>query len=104
MSDLPKLVRDKIPEIIREDNKQPETRKVSNEEAEKWLREKVLEEAKEFAEEGEIEELADLYKVIQEYINAEDLMISELEKLEEKKSEERGGFDDRIILEGVENE
>jgi predicted house-cleaning noncanonical NTP pyrophosphatase (MazG superfamily)/8-oxo-dGTP pyrophosphatase MutT (NUDIX family) len=102
-SELPKLVRDRIPEVIRENDKEPEARKVSDEE-EKWLREKVLEEAEEFAEEGEKEELADLYAVLQEYMDSEDISFSKLEDIEEEKASERGGFKQRIVLEDVKDE
>ncbi len=98
MSDLPKLVRDKIPEIIEEDGKKPEYYRVSDEEIGKWARRKILEEAKEFSEEGEVEELADLYAVIKRYMEIEDTGFEKLEDLEERKSEERGGFQENIIL------
>ena len=102
MTDLPKLIRDKIPEIIRESGDRPVTREVSDEEIEKWLRKKVLEEAKEFEEDGAIEELADLYAVVERYLEVEDTSFSKLERLEEDKSSERGGFKDNIVLEDVE--
>jgi predicted house-cleaning noncanonical NTP pyrophosphatase (MazG superfamily) len=104
MSDLPKLVRDKIPEIIREDGKIPKTRRLSEDKIEKWLRRKVLEEAEEFAEEGEVEELADLYAILQEYMGSEDISFSKLKDFEEEKAEERGGLKQRIVLEDVEDE
>lgn len=68
MSELPKLVRDRIPEIIENDGDNPEFCVASDEEFEEWVRRKILEEAEEFAEDGEIEELADLYAVIQRYM------------------------------------
>jgi predicted house-cleaning noncanonical NTP pyrophosphatase (MazG superfamily) len=49
MSDLPKLVRDKISEIIEDAGENPEFYTVSDEEADKWVRRKILEEAKEFS-------------------------------------------------------
>jgi len=103
MSDeLPKLVRDKIPEIIEENNQKYISRTVSDSEMEKWLREKVLEEAREFKEDKSVEELADLYAVLQEYMEREDIKSSDLKQLEEQKSNERGGFKENIILEEVE--
>ncbi len=46
MTDLPKLVRDRIPEIIREDGEEPVTRELSDEEVLPFLYEKVLEDIK----------------------------------------------------------
>ncbi|MFB6100863.1 MAG: phosphoribosyl-ATP pyrophosphohydrolase [Candidatus Nanohalobium sp.] len=89
MSDLPKLVRDRIPKIIRENNQEPEIRSIPNEEAGKWLRRKVVEEAREFEEDGEVEELADLFAVMEEYMERKDIAISELREIEDEKSEER---------------
>lgn len=102
--DLPKLVRDRIPTIIEENNQDYRSRTATEDEMEKWLRRKVLEEAKEFAEDGEIDELADLYAVLQEYMEREDISTKDLEELEADKSDERGGFKDNIILEEVEDE
>jgi predicted house-cleaning noncanonical NTP pyrophosphatase (MazG superfamily) len=101
MSELPKLVRDGIPEIIEDDGEYPDFRVASDEEVDEWVRRKVLEEAEEFAEDGEIEELADLYAVIQRYMEVEDISLKQLEELEKGKSEERGGFKENIILEEV---
>jgi mutator protein MutT len=101
-NEFPKLVRDRIPEIITENNQRPRFRKASKDKEEKWLRKKILEEAREFEDEGDIEELADLYAVLKEYIEAEETEFSDLDAIENKKSGERGGFDERIILESVE--
>lgn len=103
MSDLPKLVRDKIPEII-EENKDEEAdwEKVSDSKAEQLLREKLVEESREFEEEGELAELADLYAVMTEYIDRKNISISDLEELESEKREKRGGFKENILLEEVE--
>jgi predicted house-cleaning noncanonical NTP pyrophosphatase (MazG superfamily)/8-oxo-dGTP pyrophosphatase MutT (NUDIX family) len=102
--ELPKLVRDKIPEIIREKNETPVISQASGSEAEKYLREKVVEEAQEFREEGEKKELADLHAVIREYMNIKEIKTGELRKIEERKSSERGGFNQKIILEDVKDE
>ncbi|MFO7793843.1 MAG: hypothetical protein R6V35_02595 [Candidatus Nanohaloarchaea archaeon] len=103
MSELPKLVRDKIPEII-EDNEGEEAKwkKVSDSKAEQLLREKLVEESKEFEEEGEIAELADLYAVMKEYMDRKNISIPDLEEIESEKREKRGGFKDNILLEEVE--
>src|SRR5579884_2955591 len=62
-----KLIRDRIPEIIRQDGKAFETVQLSEEEYEKALREKLMEEAREAAT-AQVSnltmEIADLYEVI----------------------------------------
>ena len=98
--ELPKLVRDKIPEIIEENTEEPKIREVEGLELERFLREKVLEEAEEFSEDGEVEELADLLEVIDAYIENEGLDTEELDRLREKKNEERGSFNEGFVLEG----
>lgn len=102
--DLPKLVRDRIPEIIEKNNQDYRSRKASEDEMEEWLRKKVLEEAREFAEDGEIDELADLYAVISEYLEREEKSFSKLDKIEERKATKRGAFKNNIILEEVEDD
>lgn len=99
--ELPKLVRDKIPEIIEENGEEAEVREVEGLEYERFLREKVVEETEEFAEAGEEEELADLLEVIDMYIESEGLGREELEQLRAEKNRERGGFSDGFVLEDV---
>lgn len=93
-----KLVRDKIPEILDQKNIPYEKRIASSVEYKKELIKKLLEEAKEFTNTPTVEELADVIEVVeslkklQEYTQVEDVRLD--------KKEERGGFDNRIILTG----
>ncbi|AOV95463.1 hypothetical protein AQV86_01675 [Nanohaloarchaea archaeon SG9] len=100
--ELPKLVRDRIPEVIEENGEKAKIREVEGLELDRFLREKVVEEAEEFAEDGEREELADLLEVIDAYIENEGLSRERLEELREEKSRERGGFEEGFVLEDVE--
>lgn len=102
--ELPKLVRDKIPEICRENNDIPTTRLVSGEELEKFSRDKVVEEAEEFGEDGSKDELADLLEVIDTYIENENIDRQEIERIRDEKNSKRGGFSEGIILEDVTSE
>lgn len=99
--ELPKLVRDRIPEIIRENDEYPVTETVYGEEREGYLREKIGEEADEFLESGEIEEIADLLEVIDTYLEHQDIDEEELYELKERKNKERGSFSEGIVLEDV---
>ncbi len=97
-----KLVRDKIPEIIKENNEKPITHIASDEEYWKFLKEKFGEEFKEFLEKENEEEFADVLEVLDAIKKFKNLNEREIEKLKKKKFNERGGFDKRIILDGVE--
>ncbi len=93
-----KLVRDKIPEILERKGVSYEKRIASPEEYKEELVKKLVEEVGEFTEAGDPEELADVLEVIEalrklpEYDKIEDLRL--------QKREERGGFDEKIILRG----
>lgn len=97
-----KLVRDKIPEIIeKNDGIKPAFHFADN--AELWLKlkEKLMEEAREFAEAGpeeELNELADISEVIDAILRFRGISVLRLDMAKNKKREERGGFKKRIIL------
>ena len=94
-----KLVRDKIPSIIREDGKQPKTRFIeSDDELCNLLAKKLVEESQEYLENKQIEELADMLEIIYTILKIADISQSELEKIRLSKRKERGGFEDRIFL------
>ncbi len=99
--ELPKLVRDRIPEVIRENGQEPVTRQLEDGEVAPFLKEKVREEAGEFADSGEPEELADLLQVIERYLEVKDVDREEVEELMNQKNMERGGFSGNIVLEDV---
>lgn len=97
-----KLVRDRIPEIARENDETPVTRVVEGTEYRERLREKLCEEAAEFRESGDPEELADVLEVLAAIRDAEEFGDEELERLREAKTEERGRFAEGVVLERVE--
>lgn len=98
-----KLVRDKIPEIIKADGKECEIEVAAKEEMEELLEKKLLEEVKEYMEDKNLEELADIMEVL--FGIAHNLGYTEEELLEkrEAKFEERGGFKEGIVLKVVMN-
>jgi len=98
-----KLVRDKIIEIINsKDGKKATYRVLNDEEYLIELNKKVLEEANEFIEENSIEELADVMEVIESIMKFKNISWDEVKKIQEDKKNKRGGFQDRIYLESVE--
>ena len=94
-----KLVRDKIPEIIK--NKGESVKIHIADDVEYWqkLKEKLLEEINEFAESESIEEIADILEVIEAISDFKNFDKEELQNIKNKKADERGKFKDKIILE-----
>ncbi|MTV50164.1 phosphoribosyl-ATP pyrophosphohydrolase [Heliobacillus mobilis] len=93
-----KLVRDRIPEIILQAGKQPETRVLNDEEYSKLLREKLTEEVQEYLTSGDIEELADILEVMLSLSKLHGVSWGEIETIAERKRAERGGFNEKIML------
>lgn len=97
-----KLVRDKIPEITDQDDETPVVHTAGEGEYEQRLFDKLDEEVAEFRESGEVAELADVLEVV--HAIRENIGISE-ERLAERraeKAEERGRFEEGVVLERVE--
>ena len=98
MTKYNKLVRDKIPDILDQKNIPYEKRIADDAEYKQELIRKLLEEASEFTETPTKEELADVLEVIEslkelsEYTDVEDVRVH--------KKEQRGGFENRIIVKG----
>lgn len=100
-----KLVRDKIPESI--DNEQGRKCKykiLNDTEYLKELNRKVLEEANEFIEENSIEELGDLMEVIEAIMNLKGYNMEDVKKIMKDKTEKKGAFNNKIFLEYVDEE
>lgn len=96
-----KLVRDKIPEILDKKGVSYEKRIASPEEYKVELIKKLGEEIQEFSEAGDMEELADVVEVVEALKKLPEY--ADVEAIRQKKREERGGFDEKIILKGQKN-
>lgn len=93
-----KLVRDRIPEIIREQGKECRFRVLSDEEYLMFLDKKLNEELSEYQESKSMEELADLLEVIRAVAKARGSSIEEVERIREEKARKRGAFSEKILL------
>lgn len=93
-----KLVRDNIPDIIRKKGGNPVTHIAESEEYWQKLKEKLLEEVREFCDAENIEEMADILEVIDAILDHKGFDHGELVRVKDKKAEERGRFKKRIIL------
>ena len=94
-----KLVRDKIPDIIRAKGETATTHVAEVVERKAKLREKLQEELNEYIESGRLEELADLLEVIHGICALHGIAFEDVEALRKYKAEVRGGFEQGIILE-----
>jgi predicted house-cleaning noncanonical NTP pyrophosphatase (MazG superfamily) len=96
-----KLVRDRIPEIIRQSGNQCEVANMSEVEFRQALREKLIEEAQEAAvatPENLVSELADLQEVIDALLTVYGIEREDVLTQQRRKRVERGGFDQRLRL------
>lgn len=97
-----KLVRDKIPDIIKQnEGKDSIIRVLDNDEYLIELNKKIEEELKEYLESGEIEELADLEEVLRAILDVKGVSYDDFEKIRQGKVNKRGAFKDKIYLEGI---
>jgi len=94
-----KLIRDKIPEIIRSKGGKPVVRLAGNDEYHNHLRLKLQEEVTEFLRDDNPEELADIMEVILAICDEKGFSRAELELVRQQKATEKGRFTDKIILE-----
>ena len=96
-----KLVRDLVPGIIREVGEVPVTHRAGDDEYAELLIAKLQEEVDEFTQSGAVDELADLLEVIRALGQLHGVGWVELDELRAQKVRERGGFEERIVLDEV---
>ena len=96
-----KLVRDRIPEIVRRDGSLCEAETMAEEAYHQALREKLVEEACEAAgaDAGHLmTELADVYEVIDALLASSHIAYEAVRAEQERRRAERGGFGQRVCL------
>ena len=93
-----KLVRDRIPAIIRARGARCETRVLSGAEYGEALRTKLREEVEEYLQSGSLEELADICEVVRALAEFGGHGQAEMEAARARKEIERGAFGERIFL------
>jgi len=99
-----KLVRDRIPEVIKENGEEPITRILDDNEYKKELEKKLYEEYEEVIESSgdyRIEELADMLEVIRMLAKLEGKDLDEVISVADIKNRRRGSFDEKVFLEKV---
>lgn len=99
-----KLVRDNIPNIIKNNGETPIIRILTNEEYKQELEKKLYEEYQEVLEssgEDRVEELADMLEVIKALAKLENKYLEDIINIANQKNSKRGSFNDKIFLEKV---
>ncbi len=97
-----KLVRDKIPQVLDAKGIKSVTHTIKGDEYFARLIDKLKEEVDEFAKDVNEEELADIMEVLNAIISEKDFSKERIEEIRKKKLNERGGFNDKIVLEQTE--
>ncbi|AHG00361.1 hypothetical protein HALLA_17720 [Halostagnicola larsenii XH-48] len=97
-----KLVRDEIPAVIKQNGEEPVTSRVTGEDYSERLVEKLEEEVVEYRESRCLEELADILEVVHAIRKRKGVSVDELNEKRAQKAEQRGRFDEGIVLERVE--
>ncbi|WP_028058371.1 nucleoside triphosphate pyrophosphohydrolase [Candidatus Solirubrobacter pratensis] len=94
-----KLVRDRIPLIIAQrEGSFPTTYRAAGTEYEQLLRDKLQEEVTEYLEEGNVEELADIFEVLLALAALDNYVQEDLLLVADGKRVARGGFFQGIVL------
>ena len=93
-----KLVRDEIPEYIRKKGGNPIYHIADEAEYLAKLKEKLLEEVKEFNNDESLNEFADITEVLDAIARYKKFNQQEIESVRTEKVQERGAFEKRIIL------
>lgn len=95
------MVRDRIAEIISATGKRCEVRVLNEEEYLVSLKQKLGEELQEYLQTEDLVELADLVEVIKAIVRSKGLSIEDFEQMRLTKRNDRGGFDQRLLLVSV---
>ena len=96
-----KLVRDKIPEIIKAKGETPICRVLQNTEYLNALNHKLQEEVAEYLQYNSADELCDILEVIYAIAMAKGYTVQDLTITRQAKNEKNGAFDNKIFLERV---
>ena len=101
-----KLVRDNIPYIIKKEGKIANVRILDDTEYITEVKRKLIEESSELldskSKEECINELADIYEVLDQILMTNKIDIQDIEKARIIKNRAKGAFEDKIFLESVE--
>ena len=99
---MKKLVRDKIPNVIpAAESHLFQFVPLSDVEYSEELKKKLVEEVEEYLKAENIEELADIYEVLDAIIKFKTFDVDEIHRVKKNKLDQRGGFEERLLMERV---
>jgi len=93
-----KVIRDKIPDIIKKSGNECNVKTLSDEQFLIELEKKLREEVEEYLESESVKELADIIEVIERISQLKGVSFDQLEIIRQKKADERGRFKDNLFL------
>lgn len=99
-----KLVRDKIPQIIKDSGRSCEYKILSDDEVKDALKDKLIEKAQIFAKRPSEDEISDLYEVITAIIEKFDFEPMHIDYLKMQNNENKGTYSGNTFLISVEDE
>lgn len=98
-----KLVRDNIPQLIKESGRDCTSRILNEKEYYDALLDKIVEEVEEYRISGNEEELADVYEVLDCLVQLKEYEPMHIDYLQLIRREARGSFKDKVLLIDVED-
>ncbi len=98
---MPKLVRDKIPDIIKESGKTPIYHVATEFERKEAVIAKIREEVAEFEKDPSLEEAADVYHAFMQTLTVYGMTWDQVIQAAVAKSHKRGRFSEMYILDAV---
>lgn len=105
MTELNKLVRDKVPSLVTKDGGSYSLKLLSPLEHQHEITKKMYEELNEYnaatSKEEAIEELVDIVELIYAAVKLHDLSIEEFEEMRLNKKKKKGGFEKGIYLNSI---
>lgn len=104
VSELPKLVRDYIPDQIVKNNLSVMYSFADERDYKLYLERKLVEEVTEYLESNSPEELADILEVVFSLAETKEINENQLMKIRKSKRKKNGAFKDGIILKQVASE
>ena len=93
-----KVIRDKIPEIIADSGKKYNLKQLDDASFLAEIEKKLIEEVNEYAENKDVEELADLLEVIYRISELRGVNPDELDRIRQDKGQKRGKFASNLFL------
>ena len=96
-----KLVRDNIPDIIRQQGETPVIRTLEDGEFLACLEKKLLEEVEKFLAEENLNELGDILEVLEAIAHLQGWTDGQIRYTKEEKPQRNGAFRERVFLEKV---